>query len=122
MNQKPVIVEDDKQIRNWAMACHLISLIAFIGVPLGNILGPLILWLLKRNEHHLIDENGKESLNFQITMSLCAIVAVALMFILVGFLLIAAVIITDVILVIMASVKVSNGESYKYPFVVRLIK
>ena len=52
------------------MLCHLLSLTLLIGVPLGNILGPLIIWLIKRDEDPFVDLCGKESLNFQISMTI----------------------------------------------------
>ncbi|MBU1120234.1 DUF4870 domain-containing protein, partial [Patescibacteria group bacterium] len=52
------------------MFCHLSSFVAFIGIPFGNVLGPLIIWLVKKNEMPLVEVNGKEALNFQISMSI----------------------------------------------------
>ena len=61
---------DEQQAKQWGMLCHLSALSVFIGIPFGNILGPLIVWLLKREEDPFIDEQGRESLNFQISMSI----------------------------------------------------
>jgi hypothetical protein len=60
----PVPSDADKKARNWATFCHLAALAGFIGIPFGNILGPLITWLVKRNEYPLVDQQGKEALNF----------------------------------------------------------
>ena len=104
------------------MGCHLAGLAAFVGIPLGHILGPLIIWLIKREEHPLVNEQGKEALNFQISMTIYGIAAGLLMFVIIGFILLPALVILDVILVVMAAVKTSSGESYRYPITIRFVK
>jgi len=112
--------ENDKS-HKWNMLCHLIS---FTGIwfPLGNIAGPLIIWLLKRNEYHTVDTHGKESINFQISMTAYAVISFFLCQLLIGFVLLPAVLLTNIVLVIMASVKANDGQAYRYPFTIRLIK
>jgi len=118
----PLLAQDEKQARMWGMLCHLTALTAFVGIPFGNILGPLIIWLIKKNDHVFVDKQGKESLNFQISMSIYCIVAAVLIAIFIGLLLLVAVAIVDFILVIIAAVKASNGESYRYPLTIRFFK
>lgn len=113
---------NESQSKSWAMACHLISLISLIGIPFGNILGPLVLWLCFKKQDPLIDENGKESLNFQISMTIYMVVAALLIAVIVGIFLLFALIVANVILVVIATVKANNGEKYRYPFTIRLIK
>ena len=119
--------------RTWDVLCHLSALAMFIGVPFGNIVGPLVVWLIKKSSSSSVDENGKEALNFQISLTLYLIGAtaatVALMLVLIGFLLlpllIAALIVgpvIDVIFIAIAAYKASNGETYRYPFTIRFIK
>jgi uncharacterized Tic20 family protein len=103
------------------MLCHLAALAGYLG-PLLNILGPFIVWIVKKNEFSFVDEQGKESMNFQITMTLLALLALLLIVVKIGFLLIFAVGIVNLVFVIIASVKTSNGESYQYPFKIRFIK
>ncbi len=111
-----------KQEQNWAMLCHLSALAGFV-IPFGNLIGPLVVWLLKRAEMPQVEIHGKESLNFQITVTIAALISAALFFILIGFVLIAIVGIGALVLTIMASIKVSNGEmTYRYPFAIRLLK
>lgn len=112
------------------MLCHLAALAQLI-VPipsLGAIAGPLVVWLIKRNDHPTIDQNGKESLNFQLSMLIYAwalwLIGVPTTFILVGFLFLAAGFIVWVIalvLAVVAAVKVSQGESYHYPMTIRFL-
>jgi hypothetical protein len=117
-----MIREEDKQARNWGMLCHLIALCALLGVPFGHILGPLVVWLVKRNDFRIVDEQGKESLNFQISFTIYALVSALLVFFVVGIVLLIGIAIADLILVIIASVRVSNGQPYRYPLTIRFIK
>lgn len=119
MSDAPQVSKDEQ---NWAMGCHLAALAGFL-VPFGNIIGPLVIWLMKRAEMPLVERHGKEALNFQITVSIAFLICVSLMFVLIGIPLMFVVGIGALILTIMAAVKVSNGElDYKYPFAIRLLK
>ena len=116
------MTEQSKKARTWGMACHLVSLIALVGIPFGHLLGPLVVWLVKKNEFSFMDEQGKEALNFQLSMTIYSFVAGLLVLVLIGVFLLAALIVVDFVLVIIASVKASNGESYRYPLTFRMIK
>jgi len=111
-----------KQVNTWNMVCHLSALCWMVGVPIGNIVGPLIIWLVKKNELPSVDTNGKESLNFQISMTIYLVVSGILCLVAIGFVLLVVIAIADIVLVIIATVKVNNGEDYRYPFTIRLIK
>ena len=111
-----------KDERMWGMFCHLAALAAFVGIPLGNVIGPLVVWLIKKDEFPFVNEQGKESLNFQISMSIYALVCFPLMFVLIGIPLLIAVVIADLVLVIMAALKANEGIAYRYPLTIRLIK
>lgn len=107
--------------RNWAVGAHLSALLgAFTGI--GAILGPLIVWLIKKDTMPFVDDQGKEALNFQITVLLAAIVCVVLMLVAIGFLLLVVLSIADLIFIIIAAVKASEGVAYRYPLNLRLIK
>ncbi len=120
--KKVEILDDPKIERNWAMFCHLSALVSIVGIPFGNILGPLTLWLIKKDELPVVDVEGKEALNFQLSMTIYSMVAFLLCFVFIGFLLIFPLIIANLILIIVAAVKASNGESYQYPLTIRFIK
>lgn len=113
--------ETEKQDRTWGMLCHLTALSCWIGVPFGNIVGPLIVWLIKKDESPLVESEGKESINFQISITIYAIGAGILSFILIGIPLLIAIAVAQIVLVIVASVKVNNGEAYRYPFTIRFL-
>jgi uncharacterized Tic20 family protein len=119
----------ESQARMWAMFCHLSALMACLGVPFGNIIGPLIIWQIKKNEFPSVDAHGKAALNFQITVTLAifvgAAVAVVLSFFCVGYLLIplvALIGLAGMIFAIIAGIKANNGETYKYPCSLEFVK
>lgn len=106
--------------RNWAMAAHLSSLSGLL-VPFGNVLGPLVVWLVKRDTMPLVADQGREALNFNITVLGAFLIGAVLTVVLVGFLVMVVVGIAWLVLTIMAGVAASKGESYRYPFTLRLI-
>ena len=118
----------ESQARTWNMLCHLSALAGFV-IPFGHILGPLIVWQIKKNEFPSVDVHGKASLNFQITVTIAVFVggfvAVILSFIGIGFLLFPLVMLlglVGLILAIIAGIKANNGEDYKYPYSFELVK
>jgi uncharacterized protein len=138
---------NERQVNNWAMLCHLSALLFYLGVPLGNFIGPLVVWMAKKRESSFIDENGKESLNFQISVFFCwlPILCSCMLFVLrlmfalgignkngsiagmfyFGLAFFSSLAILSLILiisVIRASIKVKNGNRFRYPLTIRLIK
>ena len=111
-----------QQERLWATFCHLGAFAGIIAPGLGHILGPLVVWLIKRNESAFVDDHGKEALNFQLSVTIYGFVAGILCLVLIGFLLIAALIVFDIIVVIMGAVKANSGETWQYPLCIRFIK
>ena len=111
-----------RDVRTWNVLCHATALAGFFVPWAGHILGPLIVWLAKRNDSPEIDENGKESLNFQISMLIYNVIAGVLCLVLIGFILLAILHILNLVLVIVASIQASEGKLYRYPMTIRLIK
>ena len=118
--QKPK--EISKDARMWAMFCHLLGLGWLIVWFIGGVLGALILWQLKKDEDPFIDEQGKEALNFQISMLIYWCAAIVLVFTCVGVVLMPAVLIVDLFFGIMAAIKANNGVHYRYPLTIRFVK
>jgi uncharacterized Tic20 family protein len=108
-------------IRSWCVGCHLSALAGFVVPAFGHILGPLIVWLIKRADSPEIDEHGKEALNFQISMLIYNVVAGILCLILIGFVLLAILHVVNVVFVIIAAMRASEGQMYRYPLTLRLI-
>lgn len=103
------------------MFCHLSALAGFI-IPFGNIIGPLILWQMKKAESAFIDDQGKEALNFQITIGIAALICLVLIFVLIGAFLLPLVGIVALIFTIIGAIKANEGVTYRYPFAIRLVK
>jgi uncharacterized protein len=111
-----------RDVRTWNVLCHATALAGFFVPWAGHILGPLIVWLAKRSDSTEIDENGKESLNFQISMLIYNVIAGVLCLVLIGFIILAILHILNLVLVIVASIQTSEGKFYRYPITIRLIK
>lgn len=107
--------------KQWALFAHLSALVGFI-VPFGNVLGPLIIWQIKKAEMPFVDDQGKEALNFQITVLIALIACFVLMFVVIGMLLMPIVGIAALVFTIIGGIKANNGETYRYPFTLRLVK
>ena len=113
---------DEKQVRTWSAACHASALAGFFIPAAGHFLGPLIVWLSKRDIAPEIDEHGKEALNFQISMLIYSIVAGILCLIVIGFVLLAILHVLNVVFVIIATIQANDGRMYRYPLALRLVK
>ena len=107
--------------RQWAMFAHLAALAGFI-IPFGNLIGPLIVWMMKKEAMPFVEDQGKESLNFQITVTIAAIIAAVLIVVLIGALLLPLVGIAALVFIVIAAIKANEGVAYRYPFALRLIK
>jgi len=118
MEENRVLSETE---RNWAMFCHLSAFAGFF-FPFGGIIGPLICWLSKKDESLWLYINGRNSLNFQLSIMLYIVLTIPLCFIIIGFPIIGMLVILKVICIIIASVKASKGESFKYPLVIPFIQ
>lgn len=106
--------------RMFVLFCHLSAFSAFF-VPLGNIWGPLVLWLIKKDESPEVDAHGKESLNFEISITLYLIASFVLSFLLIGIPFLIAGCIFWFVVVIIASVRANEGRFYRYPLTIRFI-
>ena len=103
------------------MLCHVGGLAIYIGIPFGNILAPLVIWLVKRKTDPVVEKEGRESLNFNLSFTFYGLVAGLMCYILVGFVVLPLLLITHIVLVIQATLKANKGESVRYPFTLRFI-
>jgi uncharacterized protein len=103
------------EARNLAMLCHIL-------VYIGGIMAPLIIWSMKKEEHPFLDDQGKESLNFQISLIIYSFITIVLCFLIVGFLLLPILAIYSMVMPLIAGLAASKGEHYRYPFILRIIK
>jgi uncharacterized Tic20 family protein len=118
----PLPVTALTNVRTWAALCHASALIGvFLHFP-GHILGPLIVWLVKRGDSPEIDAHGKEALNFQISMLIYNVVSAVFCLILIGFVFLAILWVLNAVLVIIAAIQASEGKFYRYPMTIRFIQ
>ncbi len=102
--------------RGWAVAAHLLPLVSIY------IFGALIIWLIKRDEDEFVEEHAREALNFQLSVLIYGVVSVILVIVLIGILMLLVLAIFSLVMSIIAGVKAANGEEYRYPLTIRMIK
>jgi uncharacterized Tic20 family protein len=118
-----VPASSSESARSWCIGLHLSGLSGLIlSFALAHIVVPLVIWLVKRADSPEIDSTGKEVLNFQISYTIYSLIAGALCFVLIGFLILPIVLIVWLVCIIIAAVKTSNGESYRYPATIRFLQ
>jgi uncharacterized protein len=124
MDQQPLppAPATSSDIRSWCVLCHAAALLGLFFHFLGHLLGPLIVWLVKRGDSPEVDAHGKESLNFQISMLIYDAIAAILCIVLIGIPILIALWVLNTVLVIIASIQASEGNFYRYPITIRLIK
>ena len=110
------------------MWCHLSALSGFV-VPFGTVLGPLLVWQIKKNEFPSVEAHGKAAMNFQLTVLIAlvagGIIGFILSFFCVGFLvflILPPIALCAVIFAIIAGLKANEGVDYNYPYSLKLVK
>ncbi|WP_028241416.1 DUF4870 domain-containing protein [Stutzerimonas azotifigens] len=121
-DEQALVPMPSPEARRWAMLCHYSAFCWFIVPMIGNVLGPLILWQLKKDADPFIDQQGREALNFQITFSLWLMICGVLAWVLIGFPLMVLVSLVALVLVVIAGIRANEGKPYRYPFCWRLVK
>ena len=111
----------DQEIRNTAVAAHL-STFAGLVVPFGSVICPLAVWLTRRDRDPFIDDAGREALNFGISIAIYGVVALVGALMLVGIPVLIAGVIAWVVLASLAAAKASQGQAYRYPITLRLVR
>jgi len=122
MEPQELVPAPTPEARQWAMFCHYAAFFWFLVPMIGNVIGPLIVWQLKKDLAPFVNEQGKEALNFQITFSLAMIVCGILAWVVIGFPLMLLVSISALVLTIIAGIKANAGEAYRYPICWRVVK
>lgn len=113
--------ESNPESRMWATIAHLSALSGLI-IPFGTIIGPLIVWIIKKDEMPFVADQGREALNFNISMAIYGLVAAVLCLVLIGFLLVAILFVVWLVFLIIAAVQANEGTAYRYPLILRLVK
>ena len=116
---------EEKAVRSdenmWAIFCHLGGLFGII-IPPGNIILPLVIYLVHREKYPFVEDQGKEAINFQISMLIYMIASAILIFIAIGFFILIGLLILDLIVTVMAAIKAGEGVAYRYPISIRFIQ
>jgi uncharacterized Tic20 family protein len=109
---------------SWALLIHLSALLHLLGAtfPGANVVGPLVLWLIKRGESPYLDDVGKRVLNFQISWAIYFALAWASIFAVVGFVLLPLAAIAWLIFTIIGAIRESNREPYRFPLAIQFLK
>ena len=115
------VTSSSTSVRTWCVLAHATALVGFLVPVAGHIVGPLIVWLAKRQDSPEIDAHGKESMNFQISMLIWNAIALILCLVLIGIPILILLHILNIIFVIVASIQASEGKLYRYPLAIRLI-
>lgn len=110
-----------KDEKMWAMFAHISAVAGFV-FPFGNIIGPLLIWILKKEEFPFVNDQGKESLNFQISITIYILISVILVFVVIGIPLLIILGIFALIMTIIGGINAYDGKAYRYPITIRLVK
>lgn len=121
-NAGAMSMENQEEVK-WGMAAHLAAFAGFTAIPGANVLGPLVVWWVKRDTMPFVADQGREALNFNITVLIIGIVALILStFTVVGYLLLAVIAVGWLVLTLQACMDASKGIAHRYPFTLRLIR
>ena len=110
-----------KDERLWAMIAHISAVAGFV-FPFGNIIGPLLIWILKKEEFPFVDDQGKEALNFQISITIYVLISIILVFILIGIPILIVIGMFALVMTIIGAINAYDGKKYRYPLTIRVIK
>lgn len=113
------LTQDDK---TFGMVAHLAALAQFVVPTFGNVIGPLVIWLIKKDQSAWVNKQGKEALNFQISIAIYTLISIILIPLIIGIILLIGIGIFWLIMVILATIRVSEGEGFRYPLSIRFIK
>jgi uncharacterized Tic20 family protein len=109
-----------KEEKNWAALIHLAAFTGLV-IPFGNIFGPMLIWMLKKDSSEFINYHGKEAVNFQLTLTIYFVIAIVLVIILIGIPILLLVFLFSFIFPIIAAIKAAEGEYYLYPLSFNII-
>lgn len=116
--QPPSVSPQSDRVRQWTLILHL-SQYAGLLIPFANLIAPIVIWQIKKNEMPELDAHGKAVVNWQISMLIYAVVSAVLMFVLVGFLMLAVLGILFLVFPLIGTIKANNGELWHYPLTIK---
>jgi len=105
--------------RTWGMIVHLSALSGYVLGGLAGFVAPLAIWLVKKEESKFLDDQGREALNFQLTILVGILISIPLCFIIIGFVTLLGLVIADIAYTILAGMKANEGVWYRYPWTIK---
>jgi len=117
--EKPPTQVDDGNV--WAMLCHLCSFVGY-AIPFAAVITPLIIWAIKKDEHPFVDDQGRESINFQLSMLIYYLIGTMLLIVIIGFFILPLLFLFQFIAVVIASIEAYNGKRFRYPLTIGFLK
>jgi uncharacterized Tic20 family protein len=114
--------QDDQDARQWAMFLHLSQFAGFTVLPLLGLLAPIIIWQLKKEQYPSIDEHGKAVVYWIISEIIYGAIGAVLLFVVIGFPILAILGILGLVFPIIGGIKANNGELWHYPMTINFIK
>ncbi len=105
---------ESSDAKTMAMLCHLLAIFTYW-------IGPLIIWLVKKDQSPFVNQQGKEALNFELTLMIGVVAGVATICIAVGGIILLAVSVVNIVFGILSTIAVNRGEPYRYPVCIRFI-
>lgn len=119
----PGLIQADltEQDKTYGMICHLSILSGYI-TGFGFIVGPLVAWLLLKDKSEFADYNGKEALNFQLSMLIYSLISILLVLVVIGILFLIVLGILNIVFPIIAAVEANQGKTYRYPLTIRFVR
>jgi uncharacterized protein len=125
---QPSFLELRGEEKTWGMICHLAGFAVFVLPAFGNLIGVLVAWLLLKDKSSFADDQGKEALNFHLSLWLYTGIAVAFSIVTLGIGLLATLpflavlAVYQVIMIVVAAIEANNGKAYRYPLTIRFVQ
>lgn len=121
MNQDQQLIENSEQLNKWSMFIHFSVFSAWI-LPIAGLIVPIILWQMKNTQSPIIDQHGKNVVNWIISMIIYFAISILLIFILIGILGIVILSVLAIICPIIGGIKANQGIVWRYPLTIRFLK
>jgi len=118
--QQPAMLETPEQ-KQMGLFLHLSQLASLI-IPVAGIVVPIVIWQTQKDKIPALDSHGKMVANWMLSELIYACISVVLMFVLVGFLTILAVMVMGIVFPIIGAIKANNGELWEYPLTIKFLK
>lgn len=118
---QPVLTPTEASVRTWSMLVHLSAFLGYVIPAIGWVLGPILVWQIKKHEMPAVIPHGREAVNFQLSCLIYTVGACLLIPVLIGIPLLAAIGLFNIICVIVAGIRANEGVAWPYPLTIRFL-